>query len=142
MSAIRIRNSAFPALVENFFSRNTGDFFDPFHGGTVPPVNIFETEEGFHIELAAPGLKKEKFRINQNHNQLSISYENEEHNEGLIGRFTRREFRQTSFKRVFTIPQTIDVERIAASYEDGIMRLHLPKKEEAKVKTERTIEIQ
>jgi HSP20 family protein len=142
MSLIRFKNSALPALVDNFFSRDAAEFFEPFQGAHLPAVNILEQEGGFHIEMAAPGLKKENFQVNLNQNVLSISYKQEEEKEETRGRFTRREFRAGSFKRSFTLPETIDVEKIAATYTDGIMTLFLPKKEEDKSKNERLIEIQ
>jgi len=141
MSLIRFKNSALPALVDTFFNRDTSDIFDPFQGEFIPSVNILENDEGFHIEMAAPGLKKENFQINLNQNNLSIAYANEDNKEEVNGLYTRREFRNSSFKRTFTIPQTIDYERISASYVDGIMKLILPKKEDVKVKLERLIDI-
>jgi HSP20 family protein len=142
MSLIRFKNSALPSLVENFFNREANEFFEPFGGASLPSVNILEKEEGFEIELAAPGLKKEQFQIQLNQNILSISFQKEEEHQEQKGRYTRREFRTNSFKRSFTLPQTIDAGQISATYVDGILHLHLPKKEEAKVKTERLIEIQ
>lgn len=142
MSLIRFKNSALPSLVENFFNRETNEFFEPFTAASLPSVNILEKEEGFEIELAAPGLKKEQFQIQLNQNILSISFHKEEENQEQKGRYTRREFRTNSFKRSFTLPQTVDVAQISAAYNDGILHLNLPKKEEAKLKTERLIEIQ
>ncbi|HPI10202.1 MAG TPA: Hsp20/alpha crystallin family protein, partial [Catalimonadaceae bacterium] len=113
-----------------------------FQNQFLPSVNIFEKEDGYEIDVAAPGLKKENFQINLNQSNLSIAYSDEEKKEESNGKFTRREFRTGSFKRNFTVPQTIDNERINASYTDGILKIFLPKREEAKVKPERLIEIQ
>lgn len=141
MSLIRFNSSALPSLVETFFNHEALDSLHPFQNQFLPSVNIFEKEEGYEIDVAAPGLKKENFQINLNQSNLSIAYSEEEKKEESNGKFTRREFRSGSFKRNFTIPQTIDNERINASYTDGILKIFLPKREEAKVKPERLIEI-
>ncbi|HOY96930.1 MAG TPA: Hsp20/alpha crystallin family protein [Catalimonadaceae bacterium] len=142
MSLIRFNSSALPSLVETFFNREALDSLHPFQNQFLPSVNIFEKEDGYEIDVAAPGLKKENFQINLNQSNLSIAYSEEEKKEESNGKFTRREFRTGSFKRNFTVPQTIDNERINASYTDGILKIFLPKREEAKVKPERLIEIQ
>lgn len=141
MSLIRFKNSALPSLVENFFNREANDLFQPFNGQMLPPVNIAENNDGFLIEVAAPGLKKENFQANLNQNILSITYHEEENKEETNGRYTRREFRFGSFKRSFTLPQTVDSENISANYDNGVMRLYIPKREESKPKPERLIEI-
>jgi len=142
MSLIRFNSSALPSLVETFFNREALDSLHSFQNQFLPSVNIFEKEDGYEIDVAAPGLKKENFQINLNQSNLSIAYSDEEKKEESNGKFTRREFRTGSFKRNFTVPQTIDNERINASYTDGILKIFLPKREEAKVKPERLIEIQ
>lgn len=141
MSIIRFKNSALPSLVENFFNREASDFLEPFNAPLIPPTNILESQEGFLIEVAAPGLKKDNFQVNLNQNILTIQYQEEENKETIQGRYTRKEFRSGSFKRTFTVPQTIETEQISAQYENGILRLFLPKKEEAKPRPERTIHI-
>lgn len=141
MSIIRFKNSALPSLVENYFNRDASDFLEPFSGSALPPVNILEGEDGFLIEVASPGLKKENFQANLNQNILSIAYLEPEQKEEIKGHFTRREFRTGSFKRSFTLPQIIESDNISAQYEDGILRIFLPKKEEAKPKPERVIQI-
>jgi len=139
MSLIRFKNSALPLLVENHFNKEASEFFDPTQ--FLPAVNILEKDAGFQIEMAAPGLKKENFKINLVQNTLTISFSKENNVEEVEGKFTRREFRQNSFRRSFSLPQTIESELITASYEDGILHLFLPKKEEAKQRAERQIEI-
>ena len=141
MSLIRFKNSALPSLVDNFFTQDSPEFFPPFQSNSLPAVNILEQEDGFQIEMAAPGLIKEKFQINLNQNNLVISYNHEEKVEEHSGKYTRKEFRLNSFKRSFVLPQTIDNEQISASYADGVLKLWLPKKEEAKPRPERVIEI-
>jgi HSP20 family protein len=92
--------------------------------------------------LVAPGLKKENFQINLDENVLSISFKETIEKVEPKGKFIRKEFKSGSFKRSFTLDQVIDNEKISASYLDGILVLMLPKKEEAKQKVERLIEIQ
>lgn len=109
----------------------------------VPSVNIKESEKDFQIELAAPGLAKEDFTIEVNENVLTISCEKEKKDEVVKegGKYTRREFNYTQFKRAFTLPETIDESKINAVYNKGVLHLVLPKKEEALPKTKRLIDI-
>ncbi len=100
----------------------------------VPAVNIAETEADFHIELAVPGLKKEDFKISIDKNVLSISAEKKsEQTEGI--KYSKREYSYSSFVRSFTLPDTIDHSKIDAAYVDGILKLTVAKKEEAKVQS-------
>jgi HSP20 family protein len=109
---------------------------------TVPPVNIRETEQSFDVQLVAPGLKKEDFNIEIDNDLLTISSENKtDKTTQEEGKFTRREFRFTSFKRSFTLPETVKAEEINAAYQDGILTITLPKKEEALPKAKRLVEI-
>jgi HSP20 family protein len=118
------------------------DFFKPwdrwFDGGsmtqmmTVPAVNIMEKQDHFEISLAAPGMKKEDFNIDVEGNMLTISAESEQKREEKEGRHTRQEFNYTSFSRAFTLPEGVMRDKIDATYENGLLRLMLPKTEEAK----------
>ncbi len=121
-------------LGDRFFSENQ-------RMGSLPPVNIMESNEGYHIELAAPGLKKEDFKINVERDQLSISAETSTENKTEDCRYNRREFKYSSFVRAFTLPDSADAERIQASYNEGVLMINLPKKEEAKA-ISRMIEVQ
>jgi HSP20 family protein len=141
MSLIRFNSSALPSLVDTFFNREALDSLHSFQNQFLPSVNILEKADGFEIEVAAPGLKKENFQINLIKSNLSIAYLEKEKQEETSGKFTRREFRTGSFKRNFTLPQTIENERINALYTDGILKIFLPKREEEKVNSERSIEI-
>ncbi|MEJ6980168.1 Hsp20/alpha crystallin family protein [Pedobacter sp. P351] len=98
----------------------------------VPAVNIAETENDFHIELAAPGLKKEDFKINLDKYVLSISAEKKSENTQESKRYNKREYSYSSFVRSFTLPETADQENINAEYADGILTIKVAKKEEAK----------
>lgn len=141
MSLIRFKNSALPSLVESYFNRESADLFDSSLGQMLPAVNIADKTDSFQIDVAAPGLKKENFQVNLNQHTLTIGYNEEENQTEQAEKYTRREFKFRSFKRSFNLPQTVDFERISANYVDGILHLNLPKREEAKAKPERLIEI-
>lgn len=100
----------------------------------VPAVNIAETEADFQIELAVPGMQKEDFKIAVDKNVLTINAEKKsEQTEGK--KYSKREYNYTSFVRSFTLPDTIDHSKIEAAYTDGILKLTIAKKEEAKVQS-------
>ena len=107
----------------------------------VPPVNIHENEDGFHIELQVPGLQKEDFRINAEKGLLTISYEKKSDNEQTNYKTHRREFSVSSFKRSFSLDEKVNADEIKAKYDAGVLQIFLPKKEEVKV-SPKQIEIQ
>ena len=108
---------------------------------TVPAVNIVETDENYRLEMAAPGLKKEDFKISVENDLLTVSTEKKTESTEKNEKFTRKEFSYSSFLRSFTLPEVVDMDKINANYENGIMTLLLPKKEEAKPKSPREIKI-
>jgi HSP20 family protein len=108
---------------------------------SIPAVNIKETDELFEIQLAAPGLKKEDFKIDLTNGKLNISVEQKEENEVKEERFHRKEFSFKAFSRSFKVPSLVDTEKIEAIYEDGVLNLSLPKKEEAKPKEPKLIAV-
>ncbi|GAB4395456.1 MAG: Hsp20/alpha crystallin family protein [Microscillaceae bacterium] len=149
MSLIRF-NTDFNNWMFPRFAQMMDRFFDDdalsnrnFASATLPAVNIKETAEDFQVELAAPGLQKEDFKIELENHLLKISSEkkteHEEKNED--GKYARREFSYQSFQRAFTLPSNVDSEKIAARYEGGILTVIIPKREEAKEKPARTIAI-
>ncbi|NCX95733.1 MAG: Hsp20/alpha crystallin family protein [Chitinophagia bacterium] len=96
------------------------------------PVNIHETDKSYEMQLVAPGVKKEEFKINVEKNILTISYEHkDEHTEQKENRVLRKEYQARSFKRSFTLNDRIDANGIQAQYSEGMLHLSLPKKEEA-----------
>lgn len=97
----------------------------------VPAVNVHETENAYEMELNVPGRKKEDFKINLEDGLLTISFEKKEENT-TNGKTLRREFSYQSFKRSFNLDETVDADNIQAKYENGILILTLPKKEQAK----------
>ncbi len=136
------RNAAhgFPIVMDQFFKDILGG--TQYNQLNVPPVNIRETETAFVLELVAPGLKKENFNIEIENEMLAISSETKiEMAEEQDGKFTRREFRTASFKRSFKLPENIKAEEINAAYQDGILGITLPKKEEALQPAKRIVEI-
>lgn len=102
--------------------------------GKVPSANVIEKNSLFQIELAAPGMKKTDFHIDIDNGQLTISSEKEEEKEEKEENYTRKEFNYSSFSRSFLLPESINTEKIKAKYQDGILKLDLPKREEAKLK--------
>lgn len=136
------RNSAngFPIVMDQLFKDLLGG--TQYTQKAVPQVNVKENEKSFELELVAPGQKKEDFNIEIDNDMLTISTEAKtEKIEQEEGKFTRREFRISSFKRAFTLPETVKADEINAAYKDGILTLTLPKKEEALPKAKRMIEI-
>ncbi|MGF7232018.1 Hsp20/alpha crystallin family protein [Arachidicoccus sp.] len=99
----------------------------------VPPVNIQENKEAFQLDLAAPGLQKQDFKLSVNEGLFTISFEKVNSPETKVEKMHRQEFSTQSFKRTFTLDEKIDAENISAKYENGILQITLPKKEEVKV---------
>jgi len=135
------RNSVFfPALLNDFIGPD-------WLGGTqkwnpvLPKVNIRDKADGFELELAVPGMKKEDFKVEVDSDVLTISSEIKEEAQEKTDKYTRKEFFQSSFKRAFTLPDSVDGSKIDAAYEDGILKLTLPKKEEALPQPKRLIAI-
>jgi len=141
----RKSDNLFPSLFDNFFSRDLMDWNNSNFSNTnttLPAVNIRENDQEFTIEVAAPGMKKKDFNISLDNNQLSITSESTNETESNEENYSRREFSYQSFSRSFRLPvNLIDGDEISAKYEEGILRIHLPKKEEAKPKPSRMISI-
>ena len=110
-------------------------------GMTLPKVNIRETADAYFVDMAVPGMRKEDFQIDLDNHVLSISSERSEEKQESGANFTRREYGYDSFKSTFTLPESIEENNIKATYQDGILSVHLPKKEEAKQTPARTITI-
>lgn len=144
MSLVRFSNQL-PTLFDRFFENDLFDWSNRNYSSTdttLPSVNIKESTDEFEVELAAPGFVKGDFNIELNHDLLTISSEKKVENETKEGQqFARREFSYQSFNRSFTLPNSADIEKIKAKYENGILRVIIPKKEEAKPKPSRQIAI-
>lgn len=144
MSLLRFSNHQ-PSVFDRFFENDLFDWSNRNYSSTnttLPSVNIKESTEDFEVEVAAPGLTKNDFKIQLNHDLLTISSEKEIENETNNGEsFTLREFSYQSFSRSFTLPNTVDNEKIVAKYENGLLRINIPKKEEARPRPARHIAI-
>jgi len=144
MSLVRFSNQL-PSMFDRFFE---GDLFDWSNRNfsntntTLPSVNIKENSDEFKVEVAAPGFDKNDFKLELNHDVLTISSEKEIENETKDDEhFSKREFSYQSFTRSFTLPNTVDGEKIDACYDKGILYISIPKREEMKPKPSRMIEI-
>ena len=147
MSIIK-RNEIFPAsnLFDDFFSRdlwNWGMNNNSSTNTTIPLVNVKETGENFEVEMAAPGMNKDDFKVELDGNLLTITSEKNQENDSKDGeRYSRREFSYQSFQRTFQLPkEVVDADKIEAKYENGVLRLVIPKNEKAKPKPPKTIQI-
>jgi HSP20 family protein len=136
----RKNNALMPGFNDMFESIFNDSFLSDRVVTRVPAVNISETADEYHIELAAPGLKKDDFKIHVDGNVLSVSVEQQKENEVKQKKFNKREYSYSSFVRSFTLPEGADDARIEAEYADGVLKISLPKKEEAK-SVSRQIEI-
>ncbi len=144
MALMRFSNQ-YPSLFDRFFENDLFDWSNRNYSSTnttLPSVNIKESDVEFEVEVAAPGLTKKDFRIELNHDQLTVSSAKEIADETKEGQeFSLREFSYQSFSRTFTLPNSADSEKIEAKYENGILRIIIPKKEEARPKPARQIAI-
>ncbi len=130
------------SFFDDFWTKDVFDFPAWNTEGTVPRVNILETNEDFRVEVAAPGMNKEDFHLELDNDMLVIHSELTHENESSDDkRYTRREFNYHSFKRTFYLPNTVESDKIEAVYKNGILSLVIPKKEEAKKKPVKTIKI-
>lgn len=138
-----------------FRSRNLPDLFDEFFNGNLlpnyieegawkstPAVNIFENSEKYEIEVAAPGLDKEDFKIDLKNDHLVVySEKKDKKEEKEKGKVVRSEFRYSSFQRMFALPKEVDASNIKANHKNGVLTIELPKKTEYKENWSRQIEI-
>jgi len=149
MTLARLSNNAFPSIpsfIDKFFDGELMDWNRSNYSSTdttLPAVNVKENKNEFLIDVAAPGLRKDDFKINYDNGSLTISSERKNEKEEKDGeKVTRREFSYQSFQRTFTVAETvIDSEKISANYESGILHITLPKREEVKPKPAKEIKI-
>jgi len=135
-----------PSLLEDFFNRDWADstLANSNFSATLPAVNVRETNDNFTIDVAAPGMKRDEFKVELDNNVLTISSQHEEKQEenDETRNYTRREFNYQSFQRSFSLPENkVEGEQISARYVDGILHITVPKKDEAKVKPAKQITI-
>ncbi|MGD1317734.1 Hsp20/alpha crystallin family protein [Chryseobacterium sp. 2R14A] len=151
MSIVKRNNgSLLPAnprtLFDDFFSRELFNWGNNNYSSTlstIPSVNIRENEHSFDVELAAPGMEKQDFEISLEGNLLTISSSKKNEMEEKNEKYTRREFSYQSFQRSFELAKNVvDEEHIEAKYENGVLKLTIPKTEDAKKPARRVIDIQ
>lgn len=139
--------NSMPVLFDDLFNRdlfNWGNLNFSDTNTTIPAVNIKETAENYEVEVAAPGMTKDDFKVQLDGNSLTISAEKrkEQKEEREDERYSRKEFSYQSFQRTFTLQkEVVDIDKIQAKYENGLLLLLVPKKEEAKQKSPRLIQI-
>lgn len=145
MTLAKVNQNEFPSfsnLFDDFFNTELSDWKRTNYSSTnttLPKVNIRESDEGFEIEMAAPGMDKKEFNVKLDQDMLTISSQKEMSSKD--SNYTRREFAYHSFTRTFKLPESADGDKINASYKNGILSLSIPKKEEAKPKPPKAISI-
>jgi HSP20 family protein len=140
MSIIRFnRPNTLSDVFQNFFDNDFVDLFN--RKGLDPAANILEHPDSFELDLAAPGLKKDDFKIHLENNVLTISSEVQDEKEEEAKNYTRKEFHYSSFSRSFTLPRIVELDKIKADYENGILKVMLPKKDEARLDIKKEIKI-
>ncbi|MGF7230300.1 Hsp20/alpha crystallin family protein [Arachidicoccus sp.] len=134
-----------PNWFEDFWNRDLFNWNDKNFSSTettLPSVNVKETANDYKVEVAAPGMNKEDFHITLDGNLLTISSEKKVENNEEKDNYTRKEFSYQSFQRSFELPKNVvNEEEIKAKYESGVLHLTIPKKEEAKKKAPKKIEV-
>lgn len=146
MSLIKFRNNSpivdpFHNLLDEFFGH---DFFERpavAMRSKMPAANINETENGYEVQLAAPGMKKADFDISVNDQVLTIRSESKSEKEESKNKYSVREFNYSTFSRSFYLPESADAENISATYTDGILAVNIPKKQEVAQNNNRKIEV-
>lgn len=136
--------NAIPSLLSDFFDNNkffNNNFFDRSIDQSLPAVNIKENANQFNIEFAAPGFNKNDFKISIEENVLTISAEKKQEKKETKDHYTRKEFSFNSFSRSFTLPQTVNADKVEAKYDDGILKLNINKKEKAKSTPKKEIKV-
>lgn len=148
MTLARLSNRmlpSFPSWIDRFFEGDLMDFNNSNYAGinsTLPAVNVKENDNEFLIEVAAPGMKRDDFKVNFDNGRLIISSETKNEDKQENEKMTRCEFSYSSFQRSFSVPEnTVDADKISAKYTDGILHISLPKREEVKPKPAREIKI-
>jgi len=137
-----VKSNWMPTIFDDFFGNDLwNERLNYGITSTRPAVNISEAEKEYTIELAAPGLVKKDFKIDLHKNILAISSEKEDVKEDNQENYMRKEFSYSSFKRSFTLPETVNPEKISADHSNGILTVHIPKRPEAIEKGPRQISI-
>lgn len=136
--------SPFDHLLSSFFSDEPANWSSAYQSrlGHKPAVNVEENDEAYILSVAAPGMKRDQFKVELDNDLLTISGEHKEENQEKDKHFTMREFSFSSFTRSFNLPEgRVDDSKIEAHYEDGVLKIELPKREEYKPAPAKMIEI-
>lgn len=137
MTLVKVNNPlarSLDGMMKDFFNEFPSTVSKTFREDVLlfPPVNIIDTPTTYQLEIAAPGFEKTDFKVNLESNVLTISTEKKEEKTSEADKVIRKEFSYKAFKRSFTLDEKIDSENISAKYENGILKLELPKKEVVK----------
>lgn len=139
MNLIRKQNSRFPTIMEELFNNNWNASISDY-SNSKPAVNVKEDDKSFTLQIAAPGINKNDFEISLENRVLSIEVvKKDEHD---VNDFTSKEFNYNSFKRSFSIPKSIELLKINASYINGILKINLPKNKEDQLQPKKFIKIE
>lgn len=133
LTPVRRTQNWLPSIFNDFFDT---DWMEKANS-TAPAINVFETENSYEVELAAPGLAKEDFKVNvDSDDNLVISMEKKADNseKDKKGRYLRREFSYRQFEQCMVLPEDADKEKISAKVENGVLKIDMPKISEAKIK--------
>ncbi len=137
MSLVRFHNPRYNAnsvlvdeLFNNFF-RN--DYHEDYvkSNAVKPATNVFETEKEFKIEVLLPGFAKEDLKLNVHNKLLSIKVEKKKEENSVEFKYAHREFEAVNFEKQYRLPKTVNVDKINAKFQNGVLKIELPKKEEA-----------
>jgi len=140
MKLINTTTPWFPTIVDELF--NTGWAQRPaIKTGTLPAVNVLEEDKAFELQFAVPGKNKNDFTLEIEEGVLTVDLQTSELDETLNQRFTRREFAYEAFQRTFTLPESVDAQKIDAHYTDGVLYVRLPKRKEALPEPKKRISI-
>jgi len=137
---VKRHSNYLPTLVSDFWGEDLFPAFEQNFNQT-PAVNIIEDDTMFKVQVAAPGLAKENFRVNVEKNVLEISSERKEETETKNDKYIRKEFSYSEFRRTFSLPSSVDPESINATHKDGVLTVEIPKRDEAKINPRKQITI-
>jgi HSP20 family protein len=135
------RRNWLPEIFDEFFGKGIETAFDDNFRNTIPSVNIKEGNDHYTIEFAAPGMSKKDFKIDLHNNVMTVSSDRKEEDKEEKDNYMRREFRYSSFSRSFTLPDSVDNDKIKAKHDNGILSIVVPKRPDAVEKGPKQIEI-
>ena len=138
---VKKHSNYLPTLVSDFWGEDLFPSFEQNNWNLTPAVNIIEEEHQFKVEVAAPGLCKDNFKVHVEKNILEISSEKTEEKEIEDKKYLRKEFCYSEFRRTFSLPSYVDAEKINATHKDGVLTVEIPKRDEAKINPRKQIAI-